>query len=221
MTLKILWDFGNRQANLCVWLYDWQFSHWTKDLESLQDVWASRCHFTDKLAIEASLHPSGWNMHWLIAAFWQYRQTTPLKLMNPSLESSKSAWLLFSPHNSNARDKSKFCVECFKSGSSYWYLRTCSQPVITLRASHNSTHHMLYIGRIHQVCMQSSNSTACKDLHWENRLFYLQGDPIEWASSHRYHHLHTDTPMDPHSPYEGFWWSHMGWLLDNEVWMLF
>lgn len=45
----------------------------------------------------------------------------------------------------------------------------------------------------------------------------VQGDPIEWASSHRYHHLHTDTPMDPHSPYEGFWWSHMGWLLDNEA----
>lgn len=47
----------------------------------------------------------------------------------------------------------------------------------------------------------------------------VQGDPIEWASSHRYHHLHTDTPLDPHSPYEGFWWSHMGWLLDNEVCM--
>jgi fatty-acid desaturase len=45
----------------------------------------------------------------------------------------------------------------------------------------------------------------------------VQGDPLEWASSHRYHHLHTDTPLDPHSPYEGFWWSHMGWLLDNKV----
>ncbi|CAL8466841.1 g6377 [Coccomyxa elongata] len=43
----------------------------------------------------------------------------------------------------------------------------------------------------------------------------VQGEPIEWVSSHRYHHLHTDTPLDPHSPYEGFWWSHMGWLLDN------
>lgn len=45
----------------------------------------------------------------------------------------------------------------------------------------------------------------------------VQGDPIEWVSSHRYHHLHTDTPLDPHSPYEGFWWSHMGWLLNNGV----
>lgn len=45
----------------------------------------------------------------------------------------------------------------------------------------------------------------------------VQGDPMEWVSSHRYHHLHTDTPLDPHSPYEGFWWSHMGWLLDNKA----
>lgn len=44
-----------------------------------------------------------------------------------------------------------------------------------------------------------------------------QGDPIEWVSGHRYHHLHTDTPLDPHSTHEGFWWSHAGWLLDNDV----
>lgn len=43
----------------------------------------------------------------------------------------------------------------------------------------------------------------------------VQGDPIEWVSSHRYHHLYCDTPNDPHTPYEGFWWSHCGWILDN------
>ena len=36
-----------------------------------------------------------------------------------------------------------------------------------------------------------------------------QGSPIEWVSDHRYHHLHCETPLDPHSSYEGFWWSHM------------
>ena len=45
----------------------------------------------------------------------------------------------------------------------------------------------------------------------------VQGPPLEWASAHRYHHLHCDSPLDPHSPYEGFWWSHMGWLLDNDA----
>lgn len=43
----------------------------------------------------------------------------------------------------------------------------------------------------------------------------IQGDPTEWVSSHRYHHQHCDTENDPHTPYEGFWHSHMGWLLDD------
>ena len=47
----------------------------------------------------------------------------------------------------------------------------------------------------------------------------MQGDPAEWASTHRYHHKHCDTPLDPHSTYEGFWWAHFGWLLDTEATM--
>lgn len=45
----------------------------------------------------------------------------------------------------------------------------------------------------------------------------VQGDPKEWVSTHRYHHLHCETPLDPHSSYEGFWWSHMGWILENDA----
>ena len=45
----------------------------------------------------------------------------------------------------------------------------------------------------------------------------FQGSPYEWVSDHRYHHLHTETPLDPHSSYEGFYWSHLGWMLDSEV----
>jgi len=44
----------------------------------------------------------------------------------------------------------------------------------------------------------------------------MQGAPADWASEHRYHHLHTETPYDPHSIYEGFYWAHMGWLLNAE-----
>lgn len=47
----------------------------------------------------------------------------------------------------------------------------------------------------------------------------VQGDPIEWVSAHRYHHQYCDTPKDPHTPYEGFWHSHMGWLLDDKATM--
>ncbi|BFG30105.1 hypothetical protein CerSpe_163800 [Prunus speciosa] len=43
----------------------------------------------------------------------------------------------------------------------------------------------------------------------------LQGSPIEWVSSHRYHHQFTDTEKDVHSPLQGFWFSHMGWILDS------
>jgi stearoyl-CoA desaturase (Delta-9 desaturase) len=41
-----------------------------------------------------------------------------------------------------------------------------------------------------------------------------QRGPLWWASHHRNHHQHADTPQDPHSPrLKGFVWSHMGWFL--------
>ncbi|CAL8152012.1 unnamed protein product [Prunus armeniaca] len=43
----------------------------------------------------------------------------------------------------------------------------------------------------------------------------LQGSPIEWVSTHRYHHQFSDTGKDPHSPIKGFWHSHMGWIFDS------
>ncbi|CAL9018598.1 unnamed protein product [Prunus brigantina] len=43
----------------------------------------------------------------------------------------------------------------------------------------------------------------------------LEGSPIEWVSTHRYHHQFTDTEKDAHSPLKGFWYSHMGWILDS------
>lgn len=43
----------------------------------------------------------------------------------------------------------------------------------------------------------------------------IQGDPMEWASCHRYHHQYCDTAKDPHTPKEGFWHSHGGWFLDS------
>ena len=45
----------------------------------------------------------------------------------------------------------------------------------------------------------------------------LQKGPLWWASHHREHHRHSDTPADPHSPHEtSFWWSHVGWVLSPE-----
>jgi fatty-acid desaturase len=43
------------------------------------------------------------------------------------------------------------------------------------------------------------------------------GTPVQWAGNHRYHHAHTDTPLDPHSPLQkGFWYAHVGWYLGSE-----
>jgi len=40
-----------------------------------------------------------------------------------------------------------------------------------------------------------------------------QKGPLWWAGTHRVHHRYTDTDRDPHSPMQGFWWSHVGWVL--------
>jgi stearoyl-CoA desaturase (delta-9 desaturase) len=37
---------------------------------------------------------------------------------------------------------------------------------------------------------------------------------VWWASHHRKHHKHSDLPGDVHSALrDGFWWSHLGWVL--------
>jgi fatty-acid desaturase len=41
----------------------------------------------------------------------------------------------------------------------------------------------------------------------------IQGGPIEWVATHRIHHAHTDRHGDPHTPRDGGWWAHIGWIL--------
>jgi fatty-acid desaturase len=43
----------------------------------------------------------------------------------------------------------------------------------------------------------------------------LEGGPIFWVATHRIHHQITDRPGDPHTPHDGGWWSHMGWVLSG------
>lgn len=40
----------------------------------------------------------------------------------------------------------------------------------------------------------------------------FEGSPIWWATIHRAHHRHVDTPLDPHSPKYGLGNAHVGWL---------
>jgi sn-1 stearoyl-lipid 9-desaturase len=41
----------------------------------------------------------------------------------------------------------------------------------------------------------------------------LEGGPIFWVATHRIHHQYSDKQGDPHSPIDGKWWAHMGWIL--------
>jgi stearoyl-CoA desaturase (delta-9 desaturase) len=45
----------------------------------------------------------------------------------------------------------------------------------------------------------------------------LQGSAVEWAATHVKHHAKSDKEGDPHSPLDGFWHAHMGWLFRDEL----
>ncbi len=45
----------------------------------------------------------------------------------------------------------------------------------------------------------------------------LEGGPIFWVATHRIHHQKSDQPGDPHSPHDGAWWAHIGWILFGET----
>jgi len=44
----------------------------------------------------------------------------------------------------------------------------------------------------------------------------LEGGPIFWVATHRIHHQNSDREGDPHTPREGTWWAHMGWIIMGE-----
>ena len=44
----------------------------------------------------------------------------------------------------------------------------------------------------------------------------LQGGPLFWVATHRLHHQNADRNGDPHSPRDGWWWSHAGWLVRGD-----
>lgn len=45
----------------------------------------------------------------------------------------------------------------------------------------------------------------------------LEGGPVAWVATHRIHHQNTDKEGDPHSPQDGGFWAHMGWILTGKA----
>jgi fatty-acid desaturase len=41
----------------------------------------------------------------------------------------------------------------------------------------------------------------------------MEGGAINWVVTHRIHHAFTEQTGDPHSPRDGRWWAHIGWIL--------
>lgn len=68
------------------------------------------------------------------------------------------------------------------------------------------SHRTYKMGRIPQFLMAGlAMSSAQKSVLW-------------WSAHHRHHHRHSDDPTDLHSPHQdGFWYSHVGWVLDERT----
>jgi stearoyl-CoA desaturase (delta-9 desaturase) len=65
------------------------------------------------------------------------------------------------------------------------------------------SHRSYRMGRVAQFLMAFGGTAA------------VQKGPLWWASHHRLHHRYTDLDDDVHSPRDGFWWSHVGWILST------
>ena len=71
------------------------------------------------------------------------------------------------------------------------------------------SHRCMGAGRLTNVLLGLLGSTAA------------QRGPLWWASTHRRHHKHCETPLDPHCPsLQGFWYSHVGWTMDRDNYMI-
>jgi stearoyl-CoA desaturase (delta-9 desaturase) len=45
----------------------------------------------------------------------------------------------------------------------------------------------------------------------------VEGPALSWAATHIKHHAQADREGDPHSPVEGFWHAHLGWMLRDPL----
>jgi stearoyl-CoA desaturase (delta-9 desaturase) len=62
-------------------------------------------------------------------------------------------------------------------------------------------HRSYKMNRITQALMALGGSLAA------------QKGPLWWAAHHRHHHRFSDQAEDIHSPKDGFFWSHIGWMM--------
>lgn len=61
-----------------------------------------------------------------------------------------------------------------------------------------------------------STNRVVKIFHLFCAMLSGQAGPVVWAHVHRIHHKYSDLDNDPHSPKEGFWSGHLGWIFNQE-----
>jgi stearoyl-CoA desaturase (delta-9 desaturase) len=88
-----------------------------------------------------------------------------------------------------------------------WFLGSYYLRMFGVTAGYHRyfSHRSFKLNRFWQGCLAVlAQSSGQKGVLW-------------WAAHHRDHHLHSDRKEDLHSPvHEGFWWSHLGWILSDE-----
>jgi stearoyl-CoA desaturase (Delta-9 desaturase) len=102
------------------------------------------------------------------------------------------------------------CVGVFFIDFSWWYVALALGGYAVRMFGVTGGYHRYFshrtysTGRVFQFVMAFlAMSSSQKGVIW-------------WASHHRHHHAHSDQEHDVHSPQDGFWWSHVGWILSKE-----
>jgi stearoyl-CoA desaturase (Delta-9 desaturase) len=66
-----------------------------------------------------------------------------------------------------------------------------------------ATHRSFRSGRVVEFVLLAFGSMA------------VEGPVMQWVATHWRHHIHADKPGDPHSPLEGLFHAHMGWMFGD------
>jgi stearoyl-CoA desaturase (delta-9 desaturase) len=75
---------------------------------------------------------------------------------------------------------------------------------ITVGFHRFATHRSFQSSRVVEFVLLAAGSMA------------VEGPVLQWVADHWVHHKHSDRPGDPHSPLEGLFHAHIGWMFEGQ-----
>lgn len=75
---------------------------------------------------------------------------------------------------------------------------------ITVGFHRFATHRSFQSSRVVEFVLLAAGSMA------------VEGPVLQWVADHWVHHKHSDRPGDPHSPLEGLFHAHVGWMFEGQ-----